>query len=434
MNALAKIKAFRSYVPLLQGNTKTIYLNQSFQAPMNMLVSTALQGYINEGLYNPHPKPMWKERTEETRSLLAKLLNASTKDSITFTRDTTEGLNLFQRSLKWKPGDNVVILDNEHPNQGFGWIALQNDGLEVRLVPNEGQYHANASTFAPYVDSRTKAIGLSSVMFHSGQKNDVKDIANAFRPKGIHVLADLTQQVGLSKIDVQDLNVSACAFSCHKGLGCPTGLGVLYVSPLAISELRSTPPFVGGGAVEDFKEDLKLKLNAKYHQSALRYEHTNNAYMLITALRAYLKFLLKVGISNVERYLQGLGKDLIKELESLNVSVIGYKDFDKHSSHSYVLKILNPEWFDFLRQQGVCVSRFESGIRVSFGLYNTSKDIIKFISVIRKGLALNIPLNIRPPQRIAVMDNPLVGISDEAIAAMKLPANTLSNRPLAANI
>lgn len=28
-----------------------------------------------------------------------------------------DGINIFARTLKWEKGDNVVILDGEHPNQ-----------------------------------------------------------------------------------------------------------------------------------------------------------------------------------------------------------------------------------------------------------------------------------------------------------------------------
>ncbi len=72
---------------------------------------------------------------------------------------------------------------------------------------------ANAATFAPYVDDRTRAIGISSVMFHSGQWNDIRDICGVYRPKGIHVLVDCTQQVGFAEIDMKAMGCSAAAFS-----------------------------------------------------------------------------------------------------------------------------------------------------------------------------------------------------------------------------
>jgi hypothetical protein len=64
----------------------------------------------------------------------------------------------------------------EYPNHAYQWMSLRPIGLEVRQVPTiamaqeAGQVTAaNAATFEPLVDDRTFAIGMSSVMFHSGQ-------------------------------------------------------------------------------------------------------------------------------------------------------------------------------------------------------------------------------------------------------------------------
>lgn len=88
----------------------------------------------------------------------------------------------------------MLVLEGEHPNHAYRWLALVADDLEVRRVPTTDP--ANAGTFAPYINDRTICIGVSSVMFHSGQLNNMKDICNRFRPRGIHILADITQHIG----------------------------------------------------------------------------------------------------------------------------------------------------------------------------------------------------------------------------------------------
>lgn len=242
---------------------ETTYLNASYQPPSNLIVHGAITKFTSEALYSPNPKPQWQSAVEQTRELVGRYINADAS-SIAFTRDTTEALGCFIRGLDFKPGDNVVVLDTEHPNHVYGWMSLRKSGLEVRQVPTIPKAKAaggkvtaaNAATFAPYVDGRTRAIGLSSIMFHSGQWNDVADICKTFRPRGIHVLADLTQQVGFAEVDVQALGVSAAAFSLHKGLNCPTGFAVLYVNPEVIQVTNPAPPIVGYGAVSNVQADL----------------------------------------------------------------------------------------------------------------------------------------------------------------------------------
>lgn len=190
---------FRQLVPLVARENLT-YLNAIFQPPSNVIIHAAINEFNSQALLSPHPKPQWQQSTEKVRQLIARYINAD-PTSVAFMRDMTEGLNSFIRGIKFTPGENVVILDSEHLNHAYGWTALRDAGVEVRQVPTIPEsekignvVEADAETFAVYVDDQTRTIGLGSVMLHSGQKNDNKDICEVYRPKGAHVLADTTQQ------------------------------------------------------------------------------------------------------------------------------------------------------------------------------------------------------------------------------------------------
>lgn len=376
------------------------YLNASFQPPMNLIVRSAIHSFLDEATFSPHPKPTWQSRAEDLRALLATYLHAPSASTIALTRDTTEGLNLFQRSLALQPGDNVLILDSEHPNQACGWLALRESaGIEVRQVPTAGtahEFHATAATFAPYVDARTRAVGLSSCMFHSGQRNDVAGIAAAMRARGIHVLADLTQEVGFGRVDVQELGVSAAAFGLHKGLGCPTGLGALYVDPGVLGELKGTPPIVGAGAVANLKADLTVSAEEGglvYHGSARRFEHLNVSLVAVHAARAALRFLLyDVGVEAVEAHLRALGRRLREGAGRLGVPVVGEVEVEKRAPQATVLALRDERWMELLERERIRVSAYRLGIRVSVGFYNNEADISRLLEVLEQGKAAGIPL------------------------------------------
>jgi cysteine desulfurase/selenocysteine lyase len=61
---------------------------------------------------------------EEARTGFAKFLNASRKEEIIFTRNTTEGINLVANSLGLKKGDVVLISDKEHNSNLIPWQML----------------------------------------------------------------------------------------------------------------------------------------------------------------------------------------------------------------------------------------------------------------------------------------------------------------------
>ncbi|KAI4594961.1 hypothetical protein KJ359_007484 [Pestalotiopsis sp. 9143b] len=389
-----KFAAFRNLVPLV-AQPDVVFLNASYAPPSNLIIHEALTTYSYEALRCPHPKPQWQAAAEDLRDLVARYINTK-PSNLAFTRDTTEGLSDFIRSAPLVAGDNVVVLDTEHPNHVYGWMALRRIGIEVRQVPTMAEaastgevVAATAETFAPWVDERTKAIGLSSIMFHSGQRNDVAGICAAFRPKGIHVLLDATQQAGFAALDVEGLGVSAAAFSLHKGLNCPTGLACLYVDPAVMSELDPVPPTVGYGAVKNTRADLLVPADALvYHPTASRFDHLNISLAAAAAGKAYLKFYLEsLGPDDLENYLYGLGDCLRSECGKLGISIVGPSDRTGHAPHLYILKLLDPVWMDLLRERGIYVTQYRLGIRVSLGFYNALSDIDSLTKVLEEGLS-----------------------------------------------
>ncbi|KAJ4323566.1 hypothetical protein N0V84_004307 [Fusarium piperis] len=396
----SKWSAYRRLVPLVDVDGYT-YLNASFSPPSNLIVHDAITRYSNDSLHSPAPKPERQKTAIETRELIAKYINAPSSESVALTRDTTEGLNCFIRGMKFAPGDNVVIIDSEHPNHAYGWMAMRAAGLEVRQVPTIPLAEktgivsaANADTFAPYVDDRTRAIGISSVMFHSGQRNDIAGISARYRPRGIHVLVDMTQQVGFAAVDVQALGLSAAAFGLHKGLNCPTGLAVFYVDPEVIVKTDPQPPIVGYGAVHNTRGDLLVPSDdIIYHPNARRYEHLNFSLIATTAANAFLKFYLnELGPKNVEEYLFSLGDALRGECKDLGIDIVGPTSRKEHAPHLYILDLHDPRWTEHLRASRILITPYRLGVRVSFGFYNNAEDVRKLAAVLKSGLDLGFPI------------------------------------------
>ncbi|KAI1371944.1 PLP-dependent transferase [Hypoxylon crocopeplum] len=394
-----KFAAYRHLVPLVAQNEDVIFLNAASAPPSNLIVHEAIMKYETEALYEAHPYAKWQETKEEARRLVARCINAESPSTIAFTRDTTEGLGTFIRSMPFKPGDNVVMIDTEHPNQAYGWLMLRDAGLEVRQVPTVAAAERNgyidaidAETLRPYVDDRTRAIGISSITFDSGQRNDIAGISAAFRPRGIHVLVDMTQHVGFAPTDVRALGLSAAAFSLHKGLNCPTGLGALYVAPAAFAQLADpVPPIVSMAAVRNMAEDLLVRADedVALWADARRFEHANMSLVAVAAAAAFAAFYLDaLGPADVEAHLYGLTGLLRGECERLGIRVLGPRERERRAPHICVLGLDGPEWGAHVRGLGgarVTVNRL--GVRVSFGFYSSAEDVRRFVRVLESGIA-----------------------------------------------
>ncbi|OTA65966.1 PLP-dependent transferase [Hypoxylon sp. EC38] len=394
-----KFAVHRRLVPLVSQNEDVIFLNAASAPPSNLIVHEAITRYSAEALYEPYPYTKWRKTREEARLLIARCINAETPETIAFTRDTTEGLGGFIRAMPFQPGDNVVVVDSEHPNQVYGWLALRAAGLHVRQVPTipdfekTGQITAiDAETLRPYVDKHTRAVGISSVSFDSGQLNDVAGICAAFRPRGIHVLADVSQHVGIARLDVQALGVSAAAFTLHKGLNCPTGIGALYISPAAFAQLGDpVPPIVNMAGVRNIREDLVVDGGRKveWFPDARRFEHQNMSLVGVAAAEAFTRFYLEVlGPEDVEAHLYYLTELLKSECERLGVGVLGPRERSRCAPHICVLDLEPGRWGVHLRgTSGVRFTVNRLGIRVSFGFFNSIDDVKRFIRVLESGVA-----------------------------------------------
>ncbi len=385
---------FRRLVPLV-AEQNVLHLNAAFMPPSNLIVRDAIEKFCDQGLRDISPKTHWKRDVEDTRELVARYLKTK-PSSIAFTRDTTEGMGYFMHSLDIQPGDNVLILDCEHPNQAYGWLALRKRGLEVRQVPTDldGKIvAATAATFAPFVDDRTRAIGLSSIMFHNGQWNNVADIVATFKPRGIHILADLTQQVGFTDLDIHALGVSAAAFSLHKGFNTPTGIAVLYVAEEFLNAHNPVPPIVSYESLAHVSEDFQIPSGpVTFHPSARRYEHANMSLVGVVAAKSFLRFHLDVmRPSNVQCHLRILGDRLRQECQRLGIEILGPAGHQNHAPHLYTLKLCGAQWREYFQANNVVVSTFRWGVRVSFGFYNNLADVTRFVNIVERGLKAGIP-------------------------------------------
>lgn len=390
-----KFEIFRRLVPLVADENIT-HLNAGFMPPSNLVVHEAIGNFCSEWLHHLSPKPFWKSTVEDARALLGRYI-CTDPNNISFTRDTTEAMGYFMHSLGLQPGDNVVILDCEHPNQAYGWLSLRSKGIEVRQVPTDAgncdfSTMANAATFEPYVDERTRCIGISSIMFHSGQRNDVADICARYRPRGIHVLADLTQQVGFANVDVEALGVTAAAFSLHKGLNCPLGFAALYVCQDFVDNNNPVPPIVGYGSLEFPSEDFLISDDPiSFYPSARRYDHANLNLLGATAAKASLEFYLDImRPDDVEEHLYSLGGALREKCSAIGVELAGPPKREHHAPHLYILKLYGDEWAGYFKAHGIAVTCFRWGVRVSFGFYSNLHDVERFVDVIQAGLEMGL--------------------------------------------
>jgi cysteine desulfurase/selenocysteine lyase len=379
-----KLVAVREQFPVTK---RMLYLDSAHQTPLSMSVRDALSTFLSEGFQMAGPKPVSLRRAEETRATVARFFNASPSE-IAFTKNTSEGLNIAANAMPLKTGDNVELLEGDHPNNAYAWLNLKRKGVEVRFAPLKDNEIATAQTFEPFVDNRTKVVTLSHVTFHAGQVHDLARGGEFCKKRGIYLVVDAMQSVGVIPLDVKALNISVMAAGTHKGLLVPQGLGVLYVAE-GLNELQ--PAYLAMSSMANPPADyIARPEDMETRKDALRFEFGNVNLPDLHALQAAINLIESVGVTAIQQHVLELGDLLLKHLDDLGVKVVGPRDRGQRN-HIYTLDLPVQKWADFVARNEVRVSPERGGIRISLAMFNTIEDIHRLVELIRVGLKEDTP-------------------------------------------
>jgi selenocysteine lyase/cysteine desulfurase len=359
---------------------RMLYFDSAHQTPLAASIRDALHDFYSEGYENAGPKPIWVRRVEQVRARVANLLGAS-PDEIAFTKNTSEGLNIAANAIPLEPGDNVLMIEGDHPNNAYAWLNLRRKSVEVRFITLKTDW-ADAATFLPHIDGRTRVISVSHVTFHAGHRHDIASIGELCKRKGIHLVVDAMQSAGVMPVNVDSLGVSILAAGCHKGLLVPQGLGILYVRRRALEELH--PAYLAMASLAEPPDDYVARPDQLgLHKTARRFEIGNYNLPDVHALGAALDLVSRTGVENIANHVLTLGDRLIDHMDRQGVRVVGPRQRD-YRSHIYVLDLPGEGWLDYLASNQVRVSPERDGIRISFAMFNTADEVDQLAEIISR--------------------------------------------------
>ncbi|MEL6813646.1 MAG: aminotransferase class V-fold PLP-dependent enzyme [Cyanobacteria bacterium J06598_3] len=261
----------------------------------------------------------------QLRGAIAQSLGA-TPETITLTENVTMGCNIPLWGLPWQSGDHILIGDCEHP----GVVAAVDEisrryGVVVSTCGLAATMNARDPVGDPVVVQQglrptTRLVVISHILWNTGQVLPLKEIVDACHANGPHtrVLVDAAQSVGMLPLDVPgqslpETGVDYYAFTGHKWLCGPAGVGGLYVRPEVLAE--TAPTFIGWRSIE---VDGAAKPTG-WQPDGKRYEVATSDYPLWPAMREAIAVQGQWGTS-VERYerICSLSKRLWAGLRSLD--------------------------------------------------------------------------------------------------------------------
>jgi len=255
--------------PALRAND-VFYLNSGGSGPPTEETLSAMQEadeFFSGSVYLEGIGLFAKQAGINTRAreAAANLVNASPED-VALTQNTTHGMNLGVGTIDWKPGDTVVSTTTEHPGCLVPLHNLKRRfGVETVLV----QPPITPDKIQAALTPSTRLIAFSHVDWTTGEILPLQEICTLARDRGILTLVDGAQSVGNIPVDLPATGVDMYAFTGHKWVLGPEGIGAFYVRP----DLEVHSPNVGYAAVSEntpfeMRGDYELRPNARRFEAS----------------------------------------------------------------------------------------------------------------------------------------------------------------------
>ena len=171
------------------------------------------------------------DAVERAREQLARFFGAPDPTRVVFAANATDALNLAFHGLL-RPGDHVVATQLEHnsvlrPLHTFrerGWIKYD-------LAPCDGHGFIDPDDIARRIQPNTRLVVVSHASNVLGTIQPISVIGRICTEHGVPLILDTAQSAGTIPVDMVDWHLSAVAFTGHKALFGPTGIGGLVVHP-----------------------------------------------------------------------------------------------------------------------------------------------------------------------------------------------------------
>ncbi len=261
---------------------------------------TQAQTHIQQvGPFGTEVNSWIKQEVKAVRVAIASELNVPA-ETITLTEDVTVGCNIAMWGIEWNTGDHMLLSDCEHP----GIIATAREigrrfAVEVTICPlmatlNEGN---PTQAIVQHLRPTTRLVVLSHVLWNTGQILPLDKMAEVCRNHDVRLLVDAAQSVGLLPLNLTELGADFYAFTGHKWLCGPGGVGGLYVRPEVRESLK--PTFIGWRSVVLDSQGQP----GEWYPDGKRYEVATSNYPLYNGLRAAITIHQKWGTPE-ERYQQ----------------------------------------------------------------------------------------------------------------------------------
>ncbi len=256
---------------------------------------------------------------EETRKMLTEFFHGTDPNRLCFGYNSTDALNLIIFGML-RPGDHAISTTVEHNSVLRPLYHLLREGVEVDFVPFDGAGFVDPAEIRNKFRPNTRLVIVNHASNVIGTVQPIAAIGKLCREAGIPFAIDASQSAGKIPVDMDAQFLDVVAFTGHKSLLGPTGIGGLYVREGV--EIRHTR--AGGTGV-------RSAVRAHLDEYPFRLEYGTPNVMGIAGLKAGLTWLLGKGLETVHAEEMRLARMLLDGLRAIpRVALYCLDNLDNH--------------------------------------------------------------------------------------------------------
>lgn len=292
-----------------------IFLAHGGDCPLPRRVSEAISNYARQCTTGDQESIIYPKIINDGRKLATQLLNCQPEE-VAFVGPTSLALSFIASGLRFRKGDNILIYFDDYPSNVYPWLAMAEQGVEVRMLNTRGLGVIRTRDVLGQIDESTRMVALASCHFISGYRIEYQAIGEVLRKRNILFCLDAIQTLGAFPTTTE--NVDMLAADAHKWLLGPCGAGLMYVRR-SVQE-RLTPPIYGWNNVRC--PSYVAQEQIVFRNGSQKYEAGTHNLLGIVGLVAAMELILEIGVENIMHELLRKRAWLVPALQEKGYSVL----------------------------------------------------------------------------------------------------------------
>lgn len=334
----------------------------------------------------------------ETREQLCRFFDfmpiPSVVKNVIFTPNITYALNFILKGYL-RQDDHVLVSAMEHNAVMRPLVQLEKEkNITFDRIPCTKKGELIIEEVEGLIKENTKAIIMTHGSNICGTLLPIKEVGEIAHRRGLKFIVDSAQTAGSIPISMKDMHIDALAFTGHKGLLGPQGIGGFLVSDEMARQM--TPLITGGtGSISD-REETPDFLPDKFEAGTLNIPG-------IVGLHTSLNYLEEVGLEGIrEKELELTQRFIDGVMPIRGVHIIGKTNCENRSAvvsiqtdniDEAVMAFNLDRDYKIMTRVGMhcaphahqCLGTFPRGtIRFSFGYENTQEEVDYTIGAIKE--------------------------------------------------